>query len=79
MEITVKTGDMLREPSDLAMLGCFEDAPLPAEVADLLEPADFRGRPKQTALLYPRGAVAPKRLLLVGLGKCDKVTTETLR
>ena len=30
MEINVKTGDVLRESSDLAMLACFEDIPLPA-------------------------------------------------
>jgi leucyl aminopeptidase len=79
MEITVKSGDLLREPSDLAMLATFEDAPLPAEVAGLLEPEDYRGRVKQTALLYPRGTVAPRRLLLVGLGRRDAVTAESIR
>ena len=43
--------------------------PLPPEVAGLLEAEDFRGRARQTLLLYPRGAIAAKRLLLVGLGK----------
>jgi leucyl aminopeptidase len=56
-----------------------EDAPLPSQVADLLEAADFRGRAGQSALLYPRGAVAPRRLLLLGLGKQDKVNTEAIR
>ncbi len=28
MEIKVITGEFLREPSDLAVLGCFEDLPL---------------------------------------------------
>lgn len=79
MEITVRTGDLLREPADLAMLAGFEDEALPAEVAGLLEPADFRGRAKQTLLLYPRGALAPRRLLLVGLGKREKVNAETIR
>ncbi len=79
MEIKVKTGDLLREPSDLAMLATFEDVPLPAEVAGLLEPDDFRGKANQTLLLYPRGAVAPRRLLLVGLGKREKATAETIR
>jgi len=65
--------------SDLAVLAAFEDEPLPVEVAALLEPADFGGRPNQTLLLYPRGAVAPKRLLLVGLGKRQKASTETIR
>jgi leucyl aminopeptidase len=79
MEIYVKAGDVLHEPSDLTVLGCFEDRPLPAGVADLLEPGDFHGRAGQTLLLYPRGAVPSKRLLLVGLGKHDKATAETIR
>lgn len=79
MEINVKPGDVLHEPSDLAVLGCFEDVPLAGEVVTLLEPADFKGRANQTLLLYPRGAVAPRRLLLVGLGKREKATTETIR
>jgi leucyl aminopeptidase len=79
MEINVKAGDVLHEPSDLAVLGCFEDGSLPAGVADLLESGDFHGRAGQTLLLYPRGAVPSKRLLLVGLGKRDKATAETIR
>lgn len=79
MKIDVRTGDLLAEPSDLGMLACFEDAPLPADVAGLLEPADFGGKAKQTLLLYPRGAVGPRRLLLIGLGKRDAVNLETLR
>jgi leucyl aminopeptidase len=69
----------LREPSELAMLASFEDTPLPVEVAGLLEPVDFRGRAGQTLLLYPRGALASKRLLLVGLGKREAVTPDTIR
>jgi len=79
METIVKTGDQLREPADLAMLATFEDAPLPAEVAALIEPEDFQGRLNQTLLLYPRGALAPKRLLLVGLGKIANTTADTIR
>lgn len=79
MEITVRAGDLLAEPAELGVLAVFEDVPLPGEVAGLLEPADFRGRAMQTLLLYPRDAVAPRRLLLVGLGKRDKLTAETIR
>jgi leucyl aminopeptidase len=79
MEISVKPGDILREPSDLAVLGCFEEDPLAGEAAALLEPADFKGRADQLMLLYPRGALAPRRLLLVGLGKREKATAETIR
>jgi leucyl aminopeptidase len=79
MEITVKSNDFLSEKSDLAMLATFADVPLPEKVAGLLEAEDFGGQARQTLLLYPRGAVAPKRLLLVGLGKRQEVTLEKIR
>jgi leucyl aminopeptidase len=79
MEIKVQTGDILQVESDLAVLGCFEASALPDPVAGLLVPGDFSGRAGQTLLLYPRGAIAPKRLLLVGLGKREKASAETIR
>ena len=79
MDIKVQAGNILQAESDLAVLATFEDAPLPAEVSELLEPADFHGRANQTLLLYPRGAVRPRRLLLVGWGKREKATAETIR
>lgn len=79
MEILIQTGDILQTPGELAVLGCFEDIGLPPEAAKLLEPGDFLGRPNQTLLLYPRGAVAPRRLLLVGLGMAENASLETIR
>ncbi|MFN8533306.1 MAG: leucyl aminopeptidase [Dehalococcoidia bacterium] len=79
MNITIRRGNVLQEPSDLAMLAAFEGEALPAGAAGLLEPADFSGKAGQTLLLYPRGAVAPKRLLLVGLGKRESLTADGLR
>lgn len=79
MKIVARSGDLLREPSDLAMLATFKDVPLPDKVAGLLEPGDFGGKPNETLLLYPRGEVAPRRLLLVGLGEQEKATGETVR
>ncbi len=79
MEINVKTGDVLAEPSGLAVLGVFEGEALPPAVAGLLEPGDFRGRANETLLLYPCGAVAPRRVLLAGLGARAKAAAETIR
>ncbi|MBC8163485.1 MAG: leucyl aminopeptidase [Roseiflexaceae bacterium] len=79
MQITLQPGELLREATDLAVLISFEDAPLPAGVAELLEPADFRGKSKQTLLVYGRDTVAPRRVLLVGLGKQEKASAEGLR
>lgn len=79
MQIVVQTGELLRAPSDLAVLATFEDEPLPGPIAELLEAKDYRGRPKQSLLLYPRGAAEPRRLLLLGLGKRDAVSAEGVR
>ncbi len=66
MEIEVQRGNILEAESDLAVLGTFEDDPLPAEVAELLEPNDYRGQANQTLLLYPRGALAPAACYWLG-------------
>ena len=79
MEIEVQAGDILQAESDLAVLGAFENEPLSAAVAALLEPQDFRAKAEQTLLLYPRGVIGPRRLLLVGLGPRAKATAETIR
>lgn len=79
MEIKIDPGDILQAESDLTVLGCFEEIPLPSPVSSLLEPGDFSGSTGKTLLLYPRGAIAPKRLLLVGLGKRENATPEILR
>lgn len=79
MQISVQTGELLSESVDLAVLALCEDEALPAGVADLLEAGDFRGRARQSLLLYPRGAASPRRLLLLGLGKRANVSADTVR
>ncbi len=79
MNVQIKTGDVLREPSELAVLALFQDTTLPPDVAGLLEPKDFRGGVGETLPLYPRDTLAARRLLLVGMGKRETFTSETLR
>ncbi len=79
MEMIARQGDMPHEQADLGVLACFEDAPLPPDVAALLEPGDFRGRALQTLLLYPRDNLAPRRLFLIGLGKRESANEEQMR
>jgi leucyl aminopeptidase len=79
VNIKVKSGLVLEHESDLAVLAVCEDAALPESIAGLIEPKDFNGKMKKTLLLYPGGAVRPRRLLLIGMGKPDKVRADTLR
>lgn len=79
MDIGVRSGDVLQEASELAVLVVTDGAGLPGSIGELLEPADFTGKLNQTSLVYPRGSSAPKRVLLVGLGERDKADTERVR
>ncbi len=79
MNIVVRTGDALQEPSALAVVFGFAGEELPPAVAGLFQAADFTGKPNQTLLVYSQGAVAPTRVLLVGLGERSSVTTERVR
>lgn len=79
MNIDVRSGDALNESSELTVLFGSTGEALPDAVAALLETADFTGKPNETCLLYTRGALPAKRLLLVGLGAAGEVTAESIR
>jgi leucyl aminopeptidase len=79
MKLDIQPGNILQTQSDLAVLGVFEDVPRAAEVAELLLAEDFTGSAGQSLLLYPRGAVAPRRLFLVGMGKAADAKAEVYR
>ncbi len=63
MEFRVQTGELLHTESELAVLGSFEDVPLPQDVVSLMEAGDFKSKPNQTMLIY-RGALLPKALVI---------------
>lgn len=79
MNITVCEGVAYQEPSSLVAIGVCEEEPLEEKIASLLEADDFCGKPQQATLIYPRGELPPKRVLLLGLGKREKLTTDTVR
>jgi len=56
------------------------DARLGGTIARAVAAGDFRGRLGETLMLYPRdGEIAAERLLIVGAGKPDEYTMESLR
>lgn len=59
--------------------GLWQHEPISEPIAALMEHGDFRGQPGQTLLLYPRGAFASRRLLLIGLGERSMATADILR
>jgi len=62
----------------LLVIGAWEGEQLAPPFAALIEADDWSGAFKKTLLIYPRGALAARRLLLVGLGKRTQISTERL-
>lgn len=79
MRVTVTAGDPLTAATDLLTLGLWEEDPLLSPLADLIEPGDWSGKAKQTLVIYPRGAVPARRVLLIGLGKRSSADLEQVR
>ncbi|HLO02218.1 MAG TPA: leucyl aminopeptidase [Symbiobacteriaceae bacterium] len=68
--------------ADVLILLLTEGAPAPAEVANLVGPAieaDFKAGFGKTALVYANNAITARKLLLVGLGKAEKLNLRLLR
>ena len=78
MKISVVSGEIVQHATPMLVLGTWDGESLPTMVSNLLEVSDWYGRFKQMALLYPRGAIAAKRVLLLGLGKRAQFTTDRL-
>ncbi|NJO84364.1 MAG: leucyl aminopeptidase, partial [Blastochloris sp.] len=79
MHIILREGNLFQATAPFAVLGVWQDEPLPTDVAAFIETEDFQGKSGQTALLYPRGTLPARRLLLIGLGERDKTTLDTMR
>src|SRR5208282_301691 len=84
MNFSLTTSAALSQKQPAAILFAFEKERLDGPVAlqNLLRhvgPKEFRGDERQLFLLQAAGRLAPQRILLVGLGKRDKFTSETMR
>lgn len=91
MNITVKTGDFRQEETGVVVIGILEnpdfysgylhlaDEALGGRIRELIELGDFKGKLKDTTLLYTRGAMKTPRVLLVGLGAYHELTVEKVR
>jgi leucyl aminopeptidase len=90
MQFTVKASALEQATGELVVGGVFEETKAPdrlaaldralgGQIADLLATGDFAGKPTQTALLYGRGQIPARRVLLVGLGKAADFTLDRAR
>lgn len=89
MKVTVNFSDKLALSHDALVLGILKEKPeaalkgLPKALRDqarsLLDSEEFRPKLGKTAILYHRSGKDTKRLLLLGLGKKDKLDCDRLR
>lgn len=69
----------LFENSALGGVASAVDAALDGAIQDLVSAGDFIGKINQIAVLYPRGVIPARRVILVGLGENDKFKPDTIR
>jgi leucyl aminopeptidase len=91
MDINVIHGAIQEQDTDLIVVNLFEgvtqpggatgavDRALGGAVRDLIAGGDFKGKLDETAVLYPRGAIPARRVLIVGLGKAEEFTLDRVR
>ena len=90
MDIRVKAGLLQEQPTDAIIVSQFEgmtlsgatqavDQALDGVITDLHAGGDFAGLAGEVAVLYPRGALPARRVIVVGLGPQEDFSVETVR
>jgi len=91
MEIKIERGTIETSAADTLIVNLFEgvttpggatgavDKALGGAISDLIAGGDLKGKAGEVAVLYPRGKVAARRVLVVGLGQADKFDLEGAR
>ncbi len=91
MKIHVRKGSLAEHATEAAVVALFEgetgldeiaallDQRSGGQIGEIIRMGDFTGRVNQTALLYTRGNIPVKRILLVGLGKRFDFSSDRLR
>jgi len=91
MKIHVQRGKIAAYRTKALVLAHFEDSVSPegpaslldqscgGQIRDLLAGGDFQGKLYQTSVLYMRGAIPAKRIVMAGLGKRADFDLEKLR
>ena len=89
--VTVKQVQLHRYDGDILTVGLFEgtkrvpkeyanlDKAVGGTIRDVLRLGDFKGKANETTVLYRTGRVGCRRILLVGLGRKDKIEPAVLR
>ena len=91
MKVSVRKGKITEWEDQAICFGIFQDQKqlkgelkeldslLSGAIADLLETKDFIGKLNQVALIYSKRRIKSKRVILVGLGKKEKLDLDKIR
>ncbi len=91
MDIKIENDNIVHSNADTIIVNLFEGVDTPGGatgavnmalgemISDLITGGDFRGKAGEVAVLYPHGAIAARRVLVVGLGKADSFDLEGVR
>lgn len=91
MNISVSQGRIQESGADTLIVNLFDDVTTPSgatgavdaalngAISDLIAGGDLTGKAGTVGLLYPRGALPARRVLVVGLGARDKFDLEAAR
>jgi len=91
MKITVTSGALAEQKADALIVSLLEGAAeltgaahtlnqtLNGALQELITNGDFTGKLNATAVVYTRGLIASPRVILVGLGKAEKFSTDKVR
>ncbi|MGB3717228.1 MAG: M17 family peptidase N-terminal domain-containing protein, partial [Candidatus Promineifilaceae bacterium] len=91
MIVGVKEGSIQKSTADTIVVNLFEDVTNPGgatgavdsalegAISELVANGDLSGAAGEVGILYPRGAIPAKRVLVVGLGKADNFDQEGVR
>lgn len=91
MKIHVSGGSIQENPADTLIVNLFEgveepggatgaiDGALDGAIKEMIAQGDLSGRAGEIGVLYPRGAISARRVLVVGLGKAEDFNLEGVR
>ncbi len=91
MNIQTKQGNIQNSNADTIIVNVFDDVITPGgatgavdraldgAISDLIAAGDLTGKMGEVGVIYPRGAMAAQRVLIVGLGKRDAFDLEAVR
>ena len=91
MKIVVSQGEIQTSAADTIIVNLFNDVTTPSgatgaidqaldgAISELIANGDLTGKAGEVGVLYPRGAMAAKRVLVVGLGQRDGFSLEGVR